>query len=150
MQSRSTNPVDFNLQSQQPDPIPTLPMVKPNDPAMRLASLFNVPRNKVLGTDKAKRGVVDRANTVNTKTPANIKPLKEVPVEKISLPTMAGSGLGLYASDLFTRDQRQRHQRQLEREWELALENQKRGNLKKSAWDKLQDYYTVSKVPLFR
>ena len=158
----ATSPVQLNREAQQPPDIPSSPTVKPNDEAMRILSLFKPKRNKVTGTDKSKPPTIK-----GNKLPDGVKPVPDVPLEKIGLNTLGAVGLGLYVSDLFTRDAKQKQQRELESEWQRALDSQQRySNTRKknerfkkslrhggneiktydSAWDKLVDYYTGVKV----
>ena len=69
-------------------------------------------------------------------------------LSKLSVPSIAGFGLGWYLSDNLTRDEKQRTKRNLGREWERAMERaeqNQQANPKKSkartAFDKLNDFY---------
>ena len=49
----------------------------------------------------------------------------ETQITKMSLPAIAGFGIGYYLSDNLTGDEKQRTERNLEREWNRALTEQK-------------------------
>ena len=165
-----SDPVGATRQAQQPLENPKTPLVKPEDTASRIKELVKPKTNKILGTDKPKKKKYKPANTANTNTPSYLNPPREVPeakvaslmkflnwykennldtqISKMSLPSIAGVGLGWFLSDNLTRDEKQRTERNLEREWEKALERselaQKNKSTKpksKTAFQKLNDFY---------
>ena len=157
------------------DPKP--PKKQPDDPAMLPTPLKKPATNRVIGTDKPKREKPKRANTANTRTPSYLATPKPVPVSQVKnigaggslvkflqwfndngadidlrkmIPsTLAAFGLGWYVSDILTRDEKQKWQRQLDDEFKRSIERQDEANrmsrtgrrLKKSAYDELQGYY---------
>ena len=126
--------------------------------------------NKLVGTDKPTKKKFKPANTANTNTHSYLKPPSEVPevkvaslmkfmnwckennldlhLSKLSLPTLASFGLGFYLSDNLTRDEKQRTERNVEREWEKTLERSELSQKDKSkktknrtAFQKMNDYF---------
>lgn len=166
-------PVDVSRWAGRDKHRPPMPKVQPDDSALRPEGIKPPAVNRVVGTDKVKKVKYKRANTANTREPSylkqpsppppvakeatNLHKLKElvksqmdnpdyVPLEKLSLPTLASFGLGWYLSDTLTRDEKRRKERELENEWQRALDRQKDAEtkkrpLKKSAMDKLNEYW---------
>ena len=168
------NPVEYAKWLQRPRVSPKQPEVQPDDSALRPKGLKQPDINRSIGTDKPKRP--KKKNPNNTRLPSYLKPNKgrktpsEAPevkvvslmkfldwfkknnldtqLSKLSVPSIAGFGLGWYLSDNLTRDEKQRTERNLEREWEKAIERaeqNQRAKPKKSkartAFDKLNDFY---------
>ncbi len=165
-----TNPVEFSRWVQRPRVNPKQPEVQPDDSALRPKGLKQPDINRSIGTDKPKHS--KKKNHNNTRLPSYLKPNKgskpppvasEVKVvslmkfldwfkennlntqlSKLSVPSIAGFGLGWYLSDNLTRDEKQRTERNLEREWERAEQNQQAKPKKskaRTAFDKLNDFY---------
>ena len=161
---------------------PSMPKVQPDDSALRPMGIKPPAVNRAIGTDKVKKVKYKRANTANTRTPSylknpsppppvakemtNLEKLQEiVSLEKISLPALAGLGLGWYISDSLTRDEKQRRQRELEAEWQRAIERSGRaglnrkvkksdsqrsaGSVEKSAMDRLYEYWENNENVVF-
>ena len=114
-----------------------------------------------------------KKNPNNTRLPSNLKPNRssktapevkvvslmkfldwfkennlDTQLSKLSVPSIAGFGLGWYLSDNLTRDEKQRTERNLEREWERAIERAEQNQQAKpkkskarTAFDKLNDFY---------
>lgn len=66
------------------------------------------------------------------------------------MPSMAAFGLGWYLSDNLTRDEKRRKERELDTEWQRAIDRSNKSHVKKSdtkpsdedtAYQRLQDYY---------
>ena len=169
-----TNPVEFSRWVQRPGVNPKQPQVQPDDSALRIDSLKRPDVNRSIGTDKPKRP--KKKNPNNTRLPSYLKPNKgsktpplasevkvvslmkfldwfeennlDTQLSKLSVPSIAGFGLGWYLSDNLTRDEKQRTERNLEREWERAIERaeqHQQAKPKKSkartAFEKLNDFY---------
>ena len=142
------DPVEFARWVQRPRVNPKQPEVQPDDSTMRLKPMDKPDINRSIGTDKPKRP--KKKNPNNTRLPSYLKPnkgLKTAPeapevkvvnlmkfldwfkennldtqLSKLSVPSIAGFGLGWYLSDNLTRDEKQRTERNLEREWQKAIE----------------------------
>lgn len=148
-----SKPVEFARWVQRPRNIPKPPKVQPDDSALRPKGVKLPKTNKVIGTDKPKREKPKKANTANTSIPSYLKPSKapapvpvvketssldklralvsgyvdnpeSVKLEKLSVPTIVALGAGWYLSDTLTRDEKQKYGRQLENEWNRALDRQ--------------------------
>ena len=73
----------------------------------------------------------------------------DINIQKMSPTTLAAFGLGWYIGDTLTRDEKQKWQSQLDDEFKRSIERQDEANrmsrtghnLKKSAFDELQEYY---------
>ena len=168
------NPVDFARWVQRPRVNPKQPEVQPDDSALRLEPMKKPDINRSIGTDKPKRP--KKKNPNNTRLPSYLKPNKgiktapEAPevkvvslmkfldwfnennldtqLSKLSVPSIAGFGLGWYLSDNLTRDEKQRTERNLEREWAKAIERGEQNQQAKpkkskarTAFEKLNDFY---------
>ena len=134
-----SSPLDLSREAQQPELNIKPRMVKPNDEAMRILSLFKPKTNKVIGTDEPKE-----FKSTNKTIKPSVKPVSEIPIKRIQkflLPALAG----WYISDSLTRGEKERRERQLESEWERALDRQKKP-VKKSKWDELVDYFIGEKI----
>ena len=168
------NPVEFSRWVQRPGVNPKHPQVQPDDSALRIDSLKRPDVNRSIGTDKPKRA--KKKNPNNTRLPSYLKPNKggktppvasevkvvslmkfldwfkennlDTQLSKLSVPSIAGFGLGWYLSDNLTRDEKQRTDRNLEREWERAIERAEQNQQAKpkkskarTAFEKLNDFY---------
>ena len=169
-----TNPVEFSRWVQRPGVNPKQPQVQPDDSALRIDSLKRPDVNRSIGTDKPKRA--KKKNPNNTRLPSYLKPNKgsktppvasevkvvslmkfldwfkennlDTQLSKLSVPSIAGFGLGWYLSANLTRDEKQRTERNLEREWERAIERAEQNQQAKpkkskarTAFEKLNDFY---------
>ena len=164
------DPVSSNRKAQRPINTPQAPEVQANSKASRIKALVKPKMNKVTGTDTPKREKPKKANTVNTPTPSYLEPPSDIPevklasllkflnwyksndlemrLSKLSVPSIASFGLGWYLSDNLTRDEKQRTERNLEREWEKAIERAEQNQQAKpkkgkarTAFNKLNDFY---------
>jgi len=165
------NPVEYARWLRRPKVNPKQPEVQPDDSALKPKGLKKPDINRSIGTDKLKRP--KKKNPNNTRLPSYLKPNKssktasevkvvslmkfldwfkennlDTQLSKLSVPSIAGFGLGWYLSDNLTRDEKQRTERNLEREWERAIERAEQNQQAKpkkskarTAFDKLNDFY---------
>ena len=169
-----TKPVDVSRWAGRDKFYPKPPKVQPDDSKLRVRPFLKPKQNPAIGTTAPKKEKPKTANTANTKPPSYLKepppPVQiksssqklenffkwielngdAVDLKKLSVPSMAAFGLGWYLSDNLTRDEKRRKERELDAEWQRAIERSNKSHVKKSdtkpsdedtAYQRLQDYY---------